>query len=61
MPLEACPTCGYAVSMTDHQCRHCPGPSAPVFKFTTLDRTNVTRAILIVIAGVVIYWQFIAH
>jgi predicted nucleic acid-binding Zn ribbon protein len=23
MPLEACPVCGYAVSTTTSQCRHC--------------------------------------
>jgi hypothetical protein len=23
MPLEACPTCGYALSTVDHHCRHC--------------------------------------
>lgn len=23
MPLESCPTCGYALSVLDHQCRHC--------------------------------------
>jgi hypothetical protein len=24
MPLESCPTCGYALSVLDHHCRHCP-------------------------------------
>jgi hypothetical protein len=23
MPLESCPTCGYALSIVDHHCRHC--------------------------------------
>ncbi|HEV8422575.1 MAG TPA: hypothetical protein VGQ40_04470 [Chthoniobacterales bacterium] len=23
MPLEPCPTCGYALSVLDHHCRHC--------------------------------------
>ncbi|MEP6809771.1 MAG: hypothetical protein ABI992_05975 [Chthoniobacterales bacterium] len=23
MPLEDCPTCGYALSIVDHHCRHC--------------------------------------
>jgi hypothetical protein len=23
MPLEPCPTCGYALSVVDHRCRHC--------------------------------------
>jgi len=35
MPLEPCPTCGYALSMVDHHCRHCATaslaiPSRPV-------------------------------
>jgi hypothetical protein len=23
MPLEPCPTCGYALSTVNHHCRHC--------------------------------------
>jgi len=23
MPLEPCPTCGYALSTVNHRCRHC--------------------------------------
>jgi hypothetical protein len=23
MPLEPCPTCGYALSIVNHHCRHC--------------------------------------
>jgi hypothetical protein len=23
VPLEECPTCGYALSIVDHRCRHC--------------------------------------
>jgi len=26
MPLESCPACGYALSVQDHHCRHCPVP-----------------------------------
>jgi hypothetical protein len=30
MPLESCPTCGYALSIHDPHCRHCP-PSRSTF------------------------------
>jgi hypothetical protein len=26
MPFESCPVCGYALSVADHRCRHCPAP-----------------------------------
>jgi hypothetical protein len=28
MPLEPCPTCGYALSIADHHCRHCTASPA---------------------------------
>jgi len=36
VPLEDCPTCGYALSIVDHRCRHCgpalfSGSPAPFF------------------------------
>jgi hypothetical protein len=56
MPLDACPKCGYAVSMIDHQCRHCSGPSR------ALDGTVGVRTIFIaVILAAAIYWAFFAH
>jgi hypothetical protein len=62
MPLEACPQCGYAVSMIDHQCRHCSGPSPAIPKFKKLDPTIMSSAIFIaVIVSVVIYWTFFAQ
>jgi hypothetical protein len=30
MPLEPCPTCGYALSIVDHHCRHCATPSRTI-------------------------------
>jgi len=62
MPLEACPKCGYAVAMIDHQCRHCSGLSRALPKFKKLDGTIVSRTILIaVVVSVVVYWAFFAH
>jgi hypothetical protein len=30
MPLEPCPTCGYALSIADHHCRHCATGSTAI-------------------------------
>jgi hypothetical protein len=30
MPLEPCPTCGYALSIVDHHCRHCAAASRSI-------------------------------
>jgi len=30
MPLEPCPTCGYALSIADHHCRHCATASQAI-------------------------------
>jgi hypothetical protein len=30
MPLEPCPTCGYALSIVDHRCRHCATASGAI-------------------------------
>jgi hypothetical protein len=30
MPLEPCPTCGYALSVVDHHCRHCTTASRAI-------------------------------
>ena len=30
MPLEPCPTCGYALSIVDHHCRHCATASRTI-------------------------------
>jgi hypothetical protein len=30
MPLEPCPTCGYALSIVDHHCRHCATASTAI-------------------------------
>ena len=62
MPLEACPKCGYALAMIDHQCRHCSGLSRALPKFKKLDGTIVSRTILIaVVVGLVVYWAFFAR
>jgi len=39
MPLESCPTCGYALSVHDPHCRHCP-PSRSALAKTGLPSIN---------------------
>jgi len=43
MSLEACPTCGYAVSTTNPRCHHChgaPEESPRAKKFNTISPAN---------------------
>jgi hypothetical protein len=30
MPLDSCPTCGYALSIAGHHCRHCATESQAI-------------------------------
>jgi hypothetical protein len=55
MPLESCPTCGYALSVHDPHCRHCL-PSriafakAGLFSINALsDATHLSAMILVVL------------
>jgi len=59
MPLEPCPTCGYALSIVDHHCRHCAAalraiPSRPV------DAKHMQQVItaVVVALGVLVYLIF---
>jgi hypothetical protein len=56
MPLEPCPTCGYALSIADHHCRHCGTapraiPSRPTKHLQQL-------IIAVVAASVLVYLMF---
>lgn len=55
MPLESCPTCGYALSVLDHRCRHCPVrlsvfPSSRLFDVNHLSTMIVAVLVLSVLA-----------
>jgi len=58
MPLEPCPTCGYALSTVDHHCRHCATelgaiPSRP------FDAKHLQKMMMVVVAlSVVVYFLF---
>jgi len=58
MPLEACPRCGYALSVLDNHCRHCaPGPLAdPTLRFDVKNRPQIMMALIGL--GLLVYFIF---
>jgi hypothetical protein len=50
MPLEPCPTCGYALSIVDHHCRHCAAASRVILP----RRFNAKHLQQIIMAAVVL-------
>jgi hypothetical protein len=59
MPLESCPTCGYALSIVDHHCRHCATPSQaiPSRPFDAKHMQQVITAVVVAL-GVLVYLIF---
>jgi hypothetical protein len=58
MPLEPCPTCGYALSTVDHHCRHCVTGSRPISS-QPFDAKQLQKMMMIVVAlSVVVYFIF---
>ena len=61
MPLESCPTCGYALSVLDHHCRHClPRRSAlakagPFFDMKQLATMVITAVALTVVIYLIFF------
>ena len=57
MSLEACPACGYALSIVDHRCRHCARPSVAGAKFAKIDAAAVSKGILLAVGvSVLVFW-----
>jgi hypothetical protein len=52
MPLEPCPTCGYALSIVDHHCRHCATPSRaiPSLPFDAKHRQQLITAVVVALS-----------
>ena len=48
MPLEPCPTCGYALSIHDHRCRHCASalPAGPTVRFDVNHLPQIIMALV---------------
>jgi predicted amidophosphoribosyltransferase len=60
MSLEACPTCGYALSTTTAHCRHCTGElkeRSPVKKINAMKLVQAL-APLAAIGCLIYYWCF---
>jgi hypothetical protein len=59
MPLESCPTCGYALSIVDHHCRHCVTAS-PAIPSRLLDAKHLQQKIIMAVVGlsVLVYLIF---
>ena len=51
MPLESCPTCGSALSILSHQCRHCVATEA---KLSWIERPEGKYVLLFAFALVVL-------
>jgi len=59
MPLEACPTCGYALSTLDSRCRHCPSTFSAVASFRPFDLKQLLQIIAaLIVLGVFVYLIF---
>jgi hypothetical protein len=59
MSLESCPTCGYALSIVDHHCRHCATPSRAI-PSRTFDAKHLQQMIImaVVALSVLVYLLF---
>jgi hypothetical protein len=58
MSLESCPTCGYALSIIDHHCRHCTTTSRAI-PSRSFDAKQLQQMIMVVVAlSVVVYLMF---
>jgi hypothetical protein len=59
MPLEPCPTCGYALSTVDHHCRHCATASRAI-PSRPFDAKHLQQLIImaVVALSVLVYFIF---
>jgi hypothetical protein len=58
MSLESCPTCGYALSIAGHHCRHCTTESGAI-PSRPFDAKHLQKMIMVVVAlSVVVYFIF---
>jgi hypothetical protein len=58
MPLEPCPSCGYALSIVDQHCRHC-AIASPTIPSRPFDAKHLQQLIMAVVAlSVLVYLMF---
>jgi hypothetical protein len=56
MSLASCPTCGYALSIVENQCRHCrPSSAAAVRWFEKFDARLLVKGCLAVSLGILAF------
>ncbi|HEX3619792.1 MAG TPA: hypothetical protein VHU16_05425 [Candidatus Udaeobacter sp.] len=59
MPLEPCPTCGYALSTVNHHCRHCGTASRAIPSRPINAKYLQQKIIMAVVAlSVLVYLMF---
>ena len=57
MSLEACPACGYALSIVDHQCRHCARLPVAGTKFAKIDAAAVCKGLVVAVGvSLLVFW-----
>jgi hypothetical protein len=59
MPLEPCPTCGYALSIADHHCRHCATASRAISQRPFNAKYLQPMIMAVVALSVLIYLIFV--
>jgi hypothetical protein len=61
MPLESCRHCGYALSVLDHQCRHCASvpPAGPTVRFDVKYLPQIITGL--VALGLLVYFFMFIH
>jgi hypothetical protein len=58
MPLEPCPTCGYALSIVDHHCRHCATAPAAIPSRPLNAKYLQPMIMAVVVLSVLVYLLF---
>jgi hypothetical protein len=57
--LLSCPTCGYALSMQENRCRHCPASSGTGRWFKTFHtRSLVHVGLMACVLALLVYWFY---
>ena len=56
MPLESCPKCGYALSIQESVCRHCPVALTAGLKATSMNAKAIYVTIFALVGGGFLYY-----
>ncbi len=59
VPLEPCPTCGYALALADQRCRHCAGSLRAMSPLSKFDARRLPQLLGVLLAlSLIIYVVF---